>query len=82
MDCITDGPEGFVPGDSTLRLDFEKAVNSVRILARFHAKYWGAKDPCLKNIARFSDMESGLTCKFLVGNADFMLQVGFEQSKS
>ena len=43
-------------------------------------KYWGATDPSLTNIQRFTDIESGLTCKFLTGNADHMLQIpGYEK---
>eukprot|EP00520_Triparma_pacifica_P010086 CAMPEP_0118658732 /NCGR_PEP_ID=MMETSP0785-20121206/14729_1 /TAXON_ID=91992 /ORGANISM="Bolidomonas pacifica, Strain CCMP 1866" /LENGTH=409 /DNA_ID=CAMNT_0006551777 /DNA_START=274 /DNA_END=1499 /DNA_ORIENTATION=+ len=62
-------------GDSVRDLTYAEACVSVMILARFHAKWWGAKDPRLNKLGRFDSGESGVTCKFLMGGAKHFLAI-------
>ncbi|GMI13272.1 hypothetical protein TrVE_jg12583 [Triparma verrucosa] len=63
------------PGDSTRDLTYAEACLSLMILAKFHAKWWGAKDKKIDVLGRFNSAESGLTCKFLMGGASHMLSI-------
>ncbi|GMH59086.1 hypothetical protein TL16_g02756 [Triparma laevis f. inornata] len=63
------------PGDSTRDLTYAEACLSLVILAKFHAKWWGAKDKKLDVLGRFNSAESGITCKFLMGGAQHMLGI-------
>ena len=54
-------------------MQLAEACKSLVILAKFHAKWWGAEDKMLNALGRFNSAESGITCKFLMGGAKNML---------
>jgi hypothetical protein len=76
MNVISDRGKGLACGDSCRDLTYPEACLSLLILAKFHAKWWNCKDKkVLSSLGHFKDMESGITCKFLMGGADHMLSI-------
>ena len=73
MDEVTSGR--LCCGDSVRDLTYQEVCVSLLILARFHAKWWGAQDPSLSKLGRFDSPESGITHKFLMGGVKHFLNV-------